>query len=356
MARSKVTERKKTVVAIDAPDLPSAREDLALVRRAPWLHDPWQRFVAMHAQGRVPHGLMISGDRGLGTQVLARSIAAFLLCSHPVTQPDAAAPCGACPACRLQQAGTHPDLIQVVDDPAVREIPVDGIRALIGAFGLTRHGSLRIAFIDQAERMNRAAANSLLKLLEEPPLGSLFLLTAERADLLPSTIRSRVQRLTVATPNRTAVVDWLCRAHDMPRPDAELLWYIGGGELVAGKIPDWDWQGVTQTWLNLVTGHSTPLAAAKAWLAIDRPTLARWLIRVWLTIQRLSSGLPCDAPVPLCPVIQAMAHSRPAEEWLRLHPILLSFLQTAAHPLNEELARERLALDLVDPAIPGRLA
>lgn len=356
MARSKTTEKKPPLVVVEEAAWPSVQEDLDLIRQAPWLQDPWQRFVSMHAQGRVPHGLMISGDRGLGTLTLARCICAFLLCSQPITRPGEEAPCGECPACRLRRAGTHPDLIILAGDAAARDIPVEVVRGLIESFSLTRHGALRVALIEQAERMNRAAANSLLKLLEEPPAGSLFLLTAERADLLPATIRSRIQRLTVAMPNRTDLIDWICQAHGRSRADAEMLWFMGGAALVDGQAPTWDWQGVTQALTDLVTGRLSPLAAAKVWQGVDRETLARWLLRVWLTVQRLSMGLTCEAPEALCPALLPLARALPAEEWLKRHPILLAFLQTSTHPLNEELARERLALDLIDSALPARLA
>jgi DNA polymerase-3 subunit delta' len=256
----------------------------------------------------------------------------------------------------LRRAGTHPDLIILAGDAGARDIPVEAVRGLIESFSLTRYGALRVALIEQAERMNRAAANSLLKLLEEPPAGSLFLLTAERADLLPATIRSRIQRLTVAMPNRTDLIDWICQAHGLSRADAELLWFMGGAALVAGQAPTWDWQGVTRALTELVTGRLSPLAAAKAWQAVDRETLARWLLRVWLTVQRLSMGLSCEAPEALCPALLPLARALSAEEWLKRHPVLLAFLQTSTHPLNEELARERLALDLIDPALPARLA
>lgn len=356
MAAGKASEKKVTATPVDSGESPPLQRSLELVRRAPWLLAPWERFIGMHAQGRVPHGLMIVGERGLGSSALARCISAYLLCSQPIRQPGSEAPCEVCPACRLRQAGTHPDLILAAEDLSVRDIPVDVVRALIDAFGLTRYGPVRIALIEQAERMNRAAANSLLKLLEEPPAGSLFLFTAERADLLPMTIRSRVQRLSVPNPDRSALVDWLCTTHALPRADADLLWFMGGRDLVAGQAPDWDWQGVTQSFCDLICGHSSPLAVAKVWQSVDRETLARWLLRVWLAVQGVSLGLPCTAPESLCPAIGRMAAALSAEDWLKRHPILQAFLQTASHPLNEELARERLALDLSDPALPARLA
>lgn len=349
-AKSPQSEREVGMVQV------SAQDDLALVRRAPWLLDPWQRFLSMQQQGRLPHGLLISGDRGLGTLPLARSICAYLLCADPVTQPGEEAPCGVCAACRLRQAGTHPDILFLAVEASARDIPVEPIRGLIEAFSLTRYGALRVALIEQAERMNRHAVNSLLKLLEEPPSGSLFVLTAERPDLLPSTIRSRTQRLTVATPGRAQLTHWLGQMHQLTESEAELLWFVGGGALVAGQPPSWDWQGVTHALIGLLEGGVAPLDAAKNWQAVDREILARWLLRLWIEIQRVHLGLACEAPQALCPAIERLARARPADYWLKRHATLLAFLQTAAHPLNEELARERLVLDLIDPALPARLA
>lgn len=351
MARARTSKAAENLAA-ETP-WPQAAVD---VFEMPWLRAPWDRFLSMHRQNRLPHGVLITGIAGLGSLTLMREIAAYLLCAAPITTPGAERACGECAACRLRLAGTHPDIELLVRDGGDKDISVDDIRALIERFSLTRYGPLRVALIEQAERMNRSAANSLLKLLEEPPPGSLFLLTSERADLLPSTIRSRIQRLAITVPARATLIDWLIERHGLSTEEAELLWFIGDDQLIAGSPPSWDWQMPTTALLRLLTEPNQVLAVVKQWQAMDRDELARWLMRLWVEIMRVHSGLSCQAPESIKPFIQTLANARSKSHWLKVHRVLLEFLQTAKHPLNEELALDRLALDLVDAALPARLA
>jgi DNA polymerase-3 subunit delta' len=349
---AKSAPKKKPI--IEAPSDSAWPEDRISVTDTPWLRAPWAQFLAMHQAGRLPHGLIMTGARGLGLMSLARHMVAYLLCQSPITAVGSEGACQVCPACRLRLAGTHPDLVSLLAGGSA--VAVDDIRALIEAFSLTRYGALRIALIEQAERMNRNAANSLLKLLEEPPEGSLFLLTAERADLLPATIRSRVQRLVVTMPSRAVMVRWLCDTQGVTEVDAQMLWFMGEEQLMSGQMPAWDWRAVTQGWVALMAGHSGILATVKFWQNIPRDTLARWLLRLWVDVMRVQSGLASEAPSNLAPLIGQLSRYYTRVHWLKCHHVLLEFLQTASHPLNDELALERLALDLVDQGLAARLA
>ncbi len=357
---------RSSKVGADKAKPKNAGEDLAAespwpncsvgVADMPWLRASWDRFLSMHRQNRLPHGLLVTGASGLGSLTLAREMAAYLLCADPVTTPGAERACGECASCRLRRAGTHPDIQLLVRDGANKDISVDDIRTLIESFSLTRYGPLRVALIEQAERMNRSAANGLLKLLEEPPPGSLFLMTSERADLLPSTIRSRIQRLAIAMPGRATLVDWLTLRYGLATEEAELLWFIGDERLMDGSLPAWDWQSPTMAWVRLMTERDQVLPVVKQWQTMDRDLLARWLMRLWVEVMRMHSGLPTEAPASIQPFIQKLAGARSKSHWLKVHRVLLEFLQSARHPLNEELALDRLALDLVDPDLPARLA
>jgi len=141
-----------------------------------WL--PWQRAAAVQAlsdRATWPHALLITGARGIGKRVLAQNFARSLLCEAPRTDGLA---CEQCPSCRYVVVGAHPDLRQVEpierdDEGMVRmlsEIPVDRIRELTRWALLSSHrGRAKVAVIAPAEAMNAAAANALLKTLEEPP-------------------------------------------------------------------------------------------------------------------------------------------------------------------------------------------
>lgn len=148
----------------------------------------------------MTHGLLISGEAGIGKWSLAWSLAAALLCENS----DAGVkPCGKCKACMEVAALTHPDLIVLRKgehlDPSAEAktvIPVDDIKAMIGMVSLQGfQGNKHIVIIRHAEDMNQAAQNKLLKTLEEPPEGTHFLLTCVNADQLLPTIVSRCRPL-----------------------------------------------------------------------------------------------------------------------------------------------------------------
>ena len=165
------------------------------------------QFLNAYQSGRMPHAWLISGPDGIGKASFAYRAARFIL-SHP--DPKAEAVQGAIAldsrfdsgVGRRISAKSHGDLLTICREiePGKKTIPteikVDQIRKMIQFFETTAgEGGWRIAIIDTMDELNRSGANALLKLIEEPPSRSLFLLVAHNpADLLP-TIRSRARML-----------------------------------------------------------------------------------------------------------------------------------------------------------------
>ncbi len=177
--------------------------------RLPWHEALWGRLCAVRTAGRLPHALLIAGPRGVGKRHLVWQLARALLCTNPDTQGHA---CGLCADCRLAVAGSHPDLQQVSPDPDSKsgEIGIEPIRDLADRTSLTPSRAPRkLILIDPADRMNIAAANALLKTLEEPAGEALLCLIAEQPGRLPATIRSRCQWLRVAIPSQSEAAAWL---------------------------------------------------------------------------------------------------------------------------------------------------
>ncbi len=138
----------------------------------------------MLSTGRLPHAIVLEGEPGLGKHTLAGMITAGALCTGETH------PCGSCTNCRLAFAGTHPDVTVV--EPDKGSIKVDAIRDLRqDAYVKPNQAPRRVFLLDGADKMNEAAQNALLKVLEEPPAYALFLLLAESAAALLPTIRSR---------------------------------------------------------------------------------------------------------------------------------------------------------------------
>ncbi len=145
------------------------------------------------ACGRLAHAYLFTGPDGVGKASLARELAMALLCRHA----EAGAPgCSLCPSCLQMQSGNHPDFM--VLEPEGQGIKIDAIRQMKQALGFPPlAGALRVVLLKEVHTMRREAANSLLKILEEPPSGNLLLLTADDDQGLLATIRSRCQLITL---------------------------------------------------------------------------------------------------------------------------------------------------------------
>jgi DNA polymerase-3 subunit delta' len=175
----------------------------------PWLVPEWERLCQARASDRLPHALLLVGPRGIGKRWLGRLLAEALLCANPL--PDGRA-CGVCQDCRLSAAGSHPDLRRVVPDSESKsgEIGIAAVRAMTEWASLTAgRGARKQVVIDPADRLNAAAANALLKTLEEPPGALLLCLVAEQPERLPATIRSRCQLIRLGIPPWDQALAWL---------------------------------------------------------------------------------------------------------------------------------------------------
>jgi DNA polymerase-3 subunit delta' len=275
---------------------------------------------------RLPHALLIYGPRGIGKLALAERISQFLLCESTSKKP-----CGSCDACRWFLAGNHPDfrrlepeslapVTQEEEAPARRtkppsiEIKVDQVRELGDFLYVGSHrGRLRIALVQPAEDMNENAANALLKGLEEPPAGAVFILVSHRpAQLLP-TIRSRCVAVPVPIPPRDTALAWLS-AQGLKDPERWLA-YAGGAPLRA-----LEYAGQGEIRLIPVDEREAlePLAEALQKLALDRALLA--------------FGLPAKYQTTT-----ARVSPEKARQWLAFARQMGQDRLLSRHPLNPRL-------------------
>jgi DNA polymerase-3 subunit delta' len=205
----------------------------------PWQADAWQALVARLAGGNLPHGILVTGQAGLGKTLFAAAFARLALCRNP--EPGRA--CGRCSSCVQYAAGTHPDFRHVSfeerEGKAGEEgglksaISVEQIRELIASLQLrSQHGGRKLALIEPAEGMSIAAANSLLKTLEEPPPDTVLLLVSTAPARLPATVRSRCQVVALTAPDPDRALEWLA-GHGRREDWSVLLGFSGGAPLAA---------------------------------------------------------------------------------------------------------------------------
>ncbi|MCI0452031.1 MAG: DNA polymerase III subunit delta', partial [Candidatus Latescibacteria bacterium] len=123
------------------------------------------------------------GGIASGISEFARALAASLLCAVPSGE---GAPCGRCKSCVLFSAGNHPEYFRITPEAKSAVIKIEQVRAVPDFVGMRNlFGPFKVVVIDPADAMNRNAANSLLKILEEPPPQSVILLVTEKSGRLP---------------------------------------------------------------------------------------------------------------------------------------------------------------------------
>jgi DNA polymerase-3 subunit delta' len=207
-------------------------------------------FNRLLASGRVPNSLLFTGPDGVGKKQFALELARSLVCR----QPQGGQACDRCPAC--QRAGVfvfpkpddkeehkkvifsgHSDVGMVV--PYKRNILVEAIRDLEAAANFRPfEAPARFFIIDQAEKMNAAASNALLKTLEEPPATTHIVLITSRPDSLLQTIRSRCQTIHFAPVGANEIRQYLIEKKGALPTDAESIAKLSAGSI--GKALDFD--------------------------------------------------------------------------------------------------------------------
>lgn len=251
----------------------------------PWHRQAWARLTAPGALARLPHALLLHGPPGLGKLAFALRLCRVLLCQQPVaTDPDEGlAACGQCKSCLLFTAGTHPDWLRLSPAEQGRPITVDQVRAVIEFLALRPHTAGRqVVLLVPAEAMNVNAANSLLKVLEEPTAESYFVLVAHQPARLLVTVRSRCQGVPFKLPAPAEALDWLTKESGAPQAQAaELLALAGGSPLTALHYFREGWQAQREALLAdlqaLAQGRVDPVACAGRWAERDIMQVLDWL-------------------------------------------------------------------------------
>jgi len=343
-------------------------------RQLPWLRPAWPLLPPLAARG--VHAVLLHGARGVGKKSLAMDFAEALLCAAP--QADGHG-CGQCEECRLTAAFSHPDLRWVLpqalaeqllpqspdDDEAAaeaapaeagegdgrparasREIRVDQVRALSDFLGIAAYrGGQRVILLAPAESMNAVAANTLLKMLEEPPPATMFVLVADALDDVLPTIRSRCVLVQVPVPAAAACLPWLAE-QGLANPAAALALASGAPLAALAELAREGAAAETAAALYRMLERGPELTPAQVATAIGRdpgvPACLR-LMQCWAfdLLQYRARGFVRYHPQREGRIRQLAASAHSAALW-GWSDALKTASASREHPLNARLVIESL--------------
>jgi len=321
--------------------------------------------------GRLPHAMLLVGPTGVGKAAFAEHLAARLLCES--TTPELKA-CGRCEACRWLESGNHPDFRRVApegddeaDEAATEKtrkrgasmIKIDQIRDLEGFvfIGSHREGN-RVVVIEDADAMNAPAANSLLKILEEPPSSVYFILISSNSKSLLPTIRSRCRAIPFGAPERVVATTWLAAA-GLEKQARQYLDLAGGAPMRVAQWKEQGYLGAIDSMVDsLVSPVADPIALAARWDALLKgdgmfrmehlvEAVQRWLFD--LALERMAGEVRYHGGWPRPKGVQYLDPTALVGAWRDI----AQFRRSARHPLNQLLFLENLAAHLLRAMRPA---
>ncbi len=228
-------------------------------------HGPmWLSISQMLHKNRLPQALLFIGPRHAKIVQFANRLIAVLLCE--TDNP----PCGQCRACHLFMQGGHPDITYISQETPKSAIKIEQIRLLQqDVYQTPQRGSRRFILIDPADKLNSAAANALLKILEEPPSHTTFILLAEQVGSIPATILSRCQKYifpTSACDAGTPQANYLMMGQFYPTDSARSALLKEADSIISGLC-------------ELIEEKCSPCTIAARWSGYDFDDLV-WLLHL----------------------------------------------------------------------------
>ena len=320
-----------------------------------WQSKQWQQITQ---RASLPHALLLRGRAGTGKHCFAIALSQALLCNTSKLDKTA---CGMCPSCIWFAEGGHPDFKLISPEDTENEadapsnsakqkagkksqISVTQIRQLIDYLSLSSHqvNSCRVVLISPAETLNLASANALLKMLEEPPIDTLFLLVTSQPQRLLATIISRCQAIDMPLPSKSESLTWL---NTQGFNNAEMtLDLAGGAPLLALQMAEEGDANLSMI-KHLTMGEKldafvcAPLFNS---IGIERAldALQKWVFD--LLACKLAQHLHYHSSH--ANALQALCKGVNLYALLRFQNILIDAKKTASHPLNNELQLESILL------------
>jgi DNA polymerase III subunit delta' len=321
----------------------------------PWQVSLWQRM----RQGQMPHAILLRGKAGIGKLDFATAWVKSLLCQTPQEQGYA---CGTCVSCAWFEQGNHPDFRLLSPEQEERgeaeagtkstaktskkhQIAVDQVRDLSSFLELSSHNNAgyRIVLIHPAEALNQASGNALLKMLEEPPAGVLFVLVTHQPYRILPTIMSRCHKVDMPLPDSTQALQWLT-TQGISDGEAQLN-FVGGAPLLVASEQEVNaaCQQISPLLLQGAQLDVFELAPKYVSLGMESALnlMQKWIYDVMLC--KFAGAVRYHSRY--AGALQGLAEKVDLSALLDFQRKLDQARKTALHPLNQELQLEAILLD-----------
>ncbi len=321
----------------------------------PWQNDVW-RLLNINKQSRA-HALLLHGRVGIGKYDFARHLSQSLLCRSADEHGHG---CGVCSSCHWFNEESHPDFRKLspgqapdADEEGVSvkktkkktHISVEQVRELSDFLSMSSHlaGGARVVLIHPSEALNLASANALLKTLEEPADGVVFILVAHHLQRLLPTIISRCQKIHMPTPDDALALEWL-QAQGVDNAVAQLAYWDGSPIRVLNEQVQFG--QMKDIWRLLAQGRSLQANAAAASFIGDSVEMGLIALQKWIydiVALKITHNVHYH-PLYKEP-LQALANQAHLKDLFQLQKKIDELRKLALHPLNHDVQMESVLLE-----------
>lgn len=273
----------------------------------PWQSRQWNMISAFLKNEQFPHALLFQGLEGMGKHHFATEVARTWLCGQRDSNYRA---CGVCQSCKLFKVGTHPDFFTLSPEKDGAALKIDQIRGFAEKIFLSgQYSDRRVTIVNPVESMTLEAANSFLKLLEEPPAGVVMLLLSSSPGQLLPTLKSRCVKLSFPIPAFALTQAWV---ETETGKDAALAVSLGRGVPLLSRainqgesLQHNNRQSLVSDLLQLLNGQLSIIQVSDKWAKIPLPLITATIISCLADIIRVKLDV-CDEQLINKDVTQAL--------------------------------------------------
>ncbi|MDD1782751.1 DNA polymerase III subunit delta' [Enterovibrio sp. ZSDZ35] len=317
-----------------------------LAKVYPWHNEIWHNWQQLLGQERLHHAVLLSAPKGSGKLELSALLAKTILCKNGTTEP-----CGTCHSCQLFDADTHPDFHWLRPEAEGKQLGVDVIRAGNKyAWETSQLGGQRVILVQNADRMGEAAANALLKTLEEPPANCHFILLTESMDSMLPTVVSRCNKWKPKMPDELVAKRWV-ESELFESVPLQVIRINRGAPLAAKAFIDKGSASKHEALLSAFTKYLTDkqgiFNVTESIVKSDREGL-QWLSFLLLDVLKIQQGthealVHCDSEKTLVSLAEKLPQGKVLQQLMALNKLKAELTKHTG--LNGELLISRWLSD-----------